>query len=87
MFLIIGTKIISISSIFEILLPFATSFHFMKLMCLRRRTLHSQWFTVLTDVWNDLMHHPLRPWLSVLHVLPADLQTAAQQSYQKNLLQ
>ena len=26
---IIGTKIISISSIFEILLPFATSFHFM----------------------------------------------------------
>ena len=40
----------------------------MKLMCLKGRTLHSQWSTVLTDVWNDFMHHPLRPWLSVLHV-------------------
>ena len=45
-----------------------TSFHSMKLMCLRRRTFHSQWCTVLTDVWNDHVYHPLRPWLLVLHV-------------------
>ena len=44
---IVGTKIISFSSIFEILLPLTTSFYFMKLMCLRMQTLHSQWFTVL----------------------------------------
>lgn len=56
------------SSKIKILIPFAISFYFIKLICLRRRTLYSQWYTVLTDVQNDSLYHPLRPQLLVPYV-------------------